>query len=63
VDFRDTDWGADAGLNRHRLQLGVGWRVTPKSRVEVGYLNSWNHIGGGEDIISHNLTVAFRSRF
>lgn len=62
-DLRDTDWGADSGLSQNRLYLGLGWKLTGKSAIEVGYQNQYRFIDSGEDRVDHLAMITFKTKF
>lgn len=62
-DLRDTDWGADSGLSQNRLYFGLGWKLTPKSAIEVGYQNQYRFIDTGNDRMDHLGMVNFKFKF
>lgn len=62
-DLADTDWGADAGLSQSRLYLGLGWKLSGKTAVEVGYQNQYRFVDPGEDRVDHLAMFALKTRF
>lgn len=62
-DLRDTDWGANSGLSQNRLYFGLGWKLTGKSTIEVGYQNQYRFIDNGEDRVDHLAIVNFKTKF
>ncbi len=63
VNLNDTDWGADDGLDQNRLFAGVGVRLAPSARGEVGYLNQWITRSGQPDAVNHVLSVTLLLNF
>ncbi len=63
VDLKDTDWGADSGLSQNRLYIGLGWKLTQKTGLEVGYQNQYRFIDSGEDRMDHLAMIALKTRF
>lgn len=63
VDFRDTDWAVDRGVNQLRGYLGVRQAVNDGSAVEVGYLNQTFLRDNAPDRHNHLLMLIWRQRF
>ncbi len=62
IHLNDTDFGTRTGFNQNRAFLGVGWvwnPETPKSRVEIGYLNQFIDSSSGSNRMNHLLSVNF----
>lgn len=62
IHLNDTDFGTRTGFNQNRAFLGFGWKwnpATPKSRVEIGYLNQFIDNRNGDDRMNHILSVNF----
>ena len=59
VNLNNTDWGADSGLDRNRVFMGVGWKPVAEGafRTEVGYLNQFIYNSSGTDRIDHLLSL------
>lgn len=60
IHLNDTDFGTRAGFNQNRAFVGFGWKwnpETPKSRVEIGYLNQFIDSRTGSDRMNHLLAV------
>jgi hypothetical protein len=59
LNFNDTDWGAQSGFDQNRGFLGLGYAVTPRLRIEMGYLNQYVD-GATADRLNHvfSTTVA-----
>lgn len=62
-DLQDTDWGADSGLSQNRLYLGLGWKLTNKTGIEVGYQNQYRFVDSGADRMDHLAMIAVKTRF
>ncbi len=41
VNLNETDWGVRRGIDQNRLFLGVNWKFSDQSNVDVGYLNQF----------------------
>ena len=63
VDLKDTDWGADSGLSQNRLYFGLGWKLTNKTGLEVGYQNQYRFVDTGPDRMDHLGMIALKTRF
>ena len=62
IHLNDTDFGTRSGFNQNRIFVGLGWKWnsdTPKSRVEVGYLNQHINSTSGQNRTNHLLGVNF----
>ena len=59
LNINDTDWGADSGLDRNRIFVGLGWNPSSVRyfKAEVGYLNQFIYNASGTDRIDHLLSV------
>lgn len=62
-DLAETDYGARRGLNQARGYLGLGFRLTAESALEIGYQLQHLNVRGGEDRANHLAMLNFRSRF
>lgn len=62
-DLTDTDWGADSGLSQNRLYFGLGWKLTNKTGIEVGYQNQYRFVDPGEDRMDHLAMITLKTRF
>ncbi len=58
----DADWGPHGGLDQLRNFAGVGFKVAPKTRVEVGYLNQFSNRPGDNDRMNHVAQVTLSTR-
>ncbi|WP_269513725.1 DUF2490 domain-containing protein [Brevundimonas subvibrioides] len=58
VTLNRTDWGQSGGYDQNRAFAGVGWQMTPKFRLEAGYMNQ--HVDGGSrpDRRNDNIMVS-----
>ncbi len=57
--LRDTDW-ADKGFIQNRVFIGLGYKASPRVRVEVGYLNQFFRVREAPDLMNHLAIVSFR---
>ncbi|NBB52825.1 DUF2490 domain-containing protein [Rhizobium sp. CRIBSB] len=57
IAFNDTDWGQNSGYDQNRAFVGVGWQVTPKFRLEGGYMNQQIDGGSGPDRRNDNFVL------
>lgn len=59
LNLNDTDWGAESGLDRNRIFLGIGWQ--PESldyfKAEAGYLNQFIHNPSNPSRMDHLLSL------
>ncbi|MEZ6013185.1 MAG: DUF2490 domain-containing protein [Hyphomonas sp.] len=61
VAFNEADWGQADGYDQNRAFAGLGFRLTDRSQLELGYLH--NHIRrSGPDASNHNLAVSLSVR-
>ena len=62
LNLNDTDWGADGGIDQNRVFAGVGYRLAPNARAEVGYMNQLVRREQRDDASNHitSLTVLLR---
>lgn len=63
IALDDTDWGARAGFDQIRNFAGVGFSVSPKARVEVGYMNQYIDRAGPDDRMNHIASFNLLGRF
>lgn len=63
VAFDDTDWGARSGFDQIRNFAGIGFSVSPKARVELGYLNQYIDLAGRNDRMNHIASASLLARF
>ncbi|MCC6241395.1 MAG: DUF2490 domain-containing protein [Gemmatimonadaceae bacterium] len=51
---------ASARLGQNRAAVGVGVPITPRQRLDIGYMNLWNPLGGARvNEINHTLTLSW----
>jgi hypothetical protein len=55
--LNDTDWGQNAGYDQNRAFIGLGWQMTPKFRLEGGYMNQRIDGGAGPDRQNDNFVL------
>jgi hypothetical protein len=55
----DKDRGPVDGFEQSRLYFGIGKKVTPKLKVEVGYLWNYQRVRRGNDLSNHVLRLQF----
>jgi hypothetical protein len=65
VHLNDTRWGANAGLDRNRLFVGIGFRPGPAGvrGVEIGYLNQWANRNNRPNRMTHIASFNLFTRF
>ncbi len=63
IALDDADWGARAGFDQIRNFAGVGFSVTPKARIELGYLNQYIDRPGPNDRMNHIASASLLARF
>lgn len=63
VALDDTDWGARSGFDQIRNFAGVAFSVSPKARLELGYLNQYIDRPGSDDRVNHAAAVNLLARF
>lgn len=57
VNFNDTDWGADGGIDQNRAFAGVGYKLASYAKTEVGYMHQFVHRAGQPDRHNHILSL------
>jgi hypothetical protein len=57
--LRGTDW-ADEGFIQNRVFIGMGYKVSPRMSIEVGYLNQFFRLRELPDLMNHLAIVGFR---
>lgn len=62
-DLEDTDYGARRGFNQARVYLGLGYKLTARSALELGYQQQYQNVSGGENRANHLAMLNFKSRF
>lgn len=63
IALNDTDWGQRGGYDQNRAFVGLAYAVTPKFRVEAGYLNQQIDGGSAPDTRNDNLSLAAFASF
>ncbi|WP_428153426.1 DUF2490 domain-containing protein [Brevundimonas sp.] len=61
--LNDTDWGQRGGFDQNRAFVGLAWAVSPKVRIEGGYLNQQIDGGPAPDTSNDNLSLAAFASF
>lgn len=61
-NLNSTDYGARSGFDQNRLFLGLAWKVSPQSLVEIGYLNQYIN-RRNEDAMNHVLATTLYYNF
>ncbi len=62
INLNDTDWGVRKGFDQNRLFLGVNWKFSDFSNVDVGYLNQYVNTNT-VDRENHTLMTTLRFNF
>jgi hypothetical protein len=62
INFNQTEWGVRRGIDQNRLFLGVNWKFSDFSNVDVGYLNQFINTRT-VDRENHVLMTTFRFNF
>lgn len=57
VNFNDTRGGPQAGFDQNRVFGGLGFRLSPTTRFEAGYLHQWVNRHGRADAHNHILSL------
>ncbi len=57
LNFNDTDWGADGGLDQNRLFGGIGINLSANAKTEIGYLHQFVRRAGRSDQQNHILSL------
>ncbi|MGR9089949.1 MAG: DUF2490 domain-containing protein [Gammaproteobacteria bacterium] len=57
VNFNDTDWGADGGIDQNRAFAGVGVKLASSAKAEIGYLNQFVRRANRDDAHNHILSL------
>lgn len=57
VNLDDTDWGADDGFDQNRAFAGIGLKLAPHLRTEVGYMNQYVARSNRDDASNHVLSL------
>jgi hypothetical protein len=56
-NFNDADWGAEDGFDQNRGFAGLGIRLAPWARSEIGYMNQYVRRSGRADAMNHIVSV------
>lgn len=59
--LRTTDW-AEKGFNQNRIFIGLSFKISPRMRLEVGYMNQFIRIRQLPDLINHLAIVNLKFR-
>ena len=62
-DFKDTDWGANAGLSQNRVALSLGQTLRENLTFELGYMNQYFFRENTQDRSNHLLTLHLKVNF
>lgn len=57
VNFNDTDWGADGGIDQNRVFAGIGVGLAVNAKAEIGYLNQFVRRANRDDAHNHILSL------
>lgn len=65
IHLNDTDWGAEAGIDRNRTFVGLGYKTNGPANltVEAGYLNQFINRQNRNDRMVHLFSFNLFSRF
>lgn len=63
VNFDDTDWGANGGVDQNRAFAGVGLKVASKTNLEIGYMHQFVNRERRDDAHNHILSITVLHRF
>lgn len=61
-NMNSTDYGARSGFDQNRLFLGLAWKASQQSLVEIGYLNQFIN-RRNEDAMNHVLATTLYYNF
>lgn len=61
-NLNSTDYGARSGFDQNRLFLGLAWKASPQSLIEIGYLNQYVN-RRNEDAMNHVLATTLYYNF
>jgi hypothetical protein len=61
-NLNSTDFGARRGFDQNRLFAGFAYKISPKSLVEIGYLNQYVN-RKNEDAMNHVFSTTFYYNF
>ncbi len=57
INLNDTDGGAESGFDQNRAFAGIGARLSPLLRSEIGYMNLYANRHGRTDASNHVLSI------
>jgi len=57
--LKDTTW-SDSGWIQNRVFVMLGYKPSPKLRIEAGYLNQYFRVRGSSYLMNHLAVVSFR---
>ncbi|MDA0822051.1 MAG: DUF2490 domain-containing protein [Proteobacteria bacterium] len=57
LNVNSTDWGADDGFDQSRAFIGLGARIAPHLRTEIGYMNQYISRDRRPDASNHVLSL------
>lgn len=62
--LRDTDWGANAGLDQNRFFIGFAWRIDQKAHasMEIGYMNQYVDAAVNPNVVNHVISWTLHLR-
>ena len=63
INFNDTDWGQDTGLDQNRLFFGLGVELDENTKTEIGYLQQYVPRDNRRDALNHILSVSLFLNF
>ena len=61
-NLNSADWGQRAGFDQNRVFTGMSYRLSPKARIDTGYLNIIVNGRGGADRVLHHLQMSLSFR-
>ena len=63
LNLNDADWGADDGFDQNRVFAGLGLKLAPWARSEIGYMNQYVRRPGRADAMNHIVSVTLFLNF
>lgn len=57
INANTVDWGPVAGFDQNRVFVGVGYKIDPTLRAEVGYMNQYINRDLNYDRVFHLLSL------
>ena len=63
VNFNETDWGANDGIDQNRAFAGIGVKLAANANAEIGYLNQFVRRAGRDDAHNHILSLTLLLAF